>query len=317
MTELNAVSGIVGRRVELVVLDSGAPRPALACILRSAIASGEIVALLGMHPSDLRAFVTAHIPSDFPYVYTPLYEGGETAPNVFAIGETPDRLLRPGIAWLAEHRRARRWFFVGNDYVWPRMMHGVARDLVARHGGSTSSEAYFPFGTEDFDPVFAGIRAAKPDVVLMSLIGDDAVRFNRAFAEAGFAGRMLRFSTAIDENVLYGIGPENTENMVLTAGYFAHLRSMENDVFRESYHAVFGESPPMQNDLGQSCYEGLHYLAALVGQAQSTSARALRRAAGSLFQHRSARFAGKGTARRRKIHVARADGLDLHIVDSR
>jgi urea transport system substrate-binding protein len=315
--DLNAASGLLDAEVDLVVIDAGGSRPEIAAALRRACGSEAIDALVGMHPSDLRAFVTSNLPPDLPYIYTPLYEGGETAANVFAIGETPDRLLQPGIAWLAENRRAQRWFMVGNDYVWPRMMHRVARDLVLRHGGSSVGEAYFPFGARDFDAILAGIRLARPDVVLMSIIGEDAVAFNRAFAEAGLAARMLRFSTAVEENVIYGIGPEMTENMYLTAGYFAHLRSAENDAFRERYHAAFGEAPPMQNDLGESCYEGVHYLAALVTAARSTSARALKRALPAMAHHRSARFAGQGAERSRKVHVAAVEGLEPRLLQSR
>ncbi len=322
MADLNAASGVLGESVELLVLDSGASRAEVARLLANATAPQHVTgrqpidALVGMHPSDLRGFVSRSIPADLPYIYTPLYEGGEFAPNVFAIGETPDRLLRPGIAWMADHHRARRWFFIGNDYVWPRMMHRVARGLVVQHGGCDVGEAYLPFGIQDYEPVLAAIKGAQPDAVLMSLLGDEAIRFNRAFAAAGLPASVERFSTAVDENVLYGIGADCTENMVVSSGYFAHLATRENDVFRERYHGLLGEAPPMQNDLGESCYEGLHYFAALAEHARSTSARAMRRAERSLPFHRSARFAGQGTARHRKIHVAAADGLDLHVLRS-
>ena len=322
MADLNAGSGVLGEPVELVVLDSGASRTEVARRLAEITSPQHVTgyppieALVGMHPSDLRGFVSRSIPADLPYIYTPLYEGGETAPNVFAIGETPDRLLRPGIAWMADHHRARRWFFVGNDYVWPRMMHRVARRLVVQHGGCDVGESYLPFGIQDFEPVLAAIKIARPDALLMSLLGEEAIRFNRAFAAAGLPARIERFSTAVDENVLYGIGADCTENMVVSSGYFAHLATRENDVFRERYHGLLGEAPPMQNDLGESCYEGLHYFAALAEHARSASAGAMRQAARSLPFHRSARFAGQGTARHRQIHVAATDGLDLHVLRS-
>ena len=322
MADLNAASGVLGESVELLVLDSGASRAEVARLLANATAPQHVTgrqpidALVGMHPSDLRGFVSRSIPADLPYIYTPLYEGGEFAPNVFAIGETPDRLLRPGIAWMADHHRARRWFFIGNDYVWPRMMHRVARGLVVQHGGCDVGEAYLPFGIQDYEPVLAAIKGAQPDAVLMSLLGDEAIRFNRAFAAAGLPASVERFSTAVDENVLYGIGADCTENMVVSSGYFAHLATRENDVFRERYHGLLGEAPPMQNDLGESCYEGVHYFAALAEHARSASAGAMRRAARSLPFHTSARFAGQGTARHRKVHVAAADGLDLHVLRS-
>ena len=313
--ELSAGTGLMGEPVDLVVIDSGATAAQLAVALDAAVNEASIGALVGMHTSDLRPFVKARIPSDMPYVYTPLYEGNETAQNVFAIGETPERLLEPGIAWLAEHRHAKRWFMVGNDYVWPRQMHGVAARLIARHGGLTLGEAYVPLGTSDFDSVLRSVKRARPDAVLVSVIGSDAVHFNRAFAEAGLASRMLRFSTAVEENVLYGIGSDNTENMYLTAGYFADLRSAANDVFRERYHSAFGETPPMQNDMGQSCYEGLHYLAALSNHAKSLSARTIRTRMRAMPSPRSVRAPARSDIGP-SVHLASVEGFDPRIIAS-
>ena len=313
--ELSAANGILGDAVELVLIDSGAAKPKIAHDLDAAMARESIAALVGMHTSDLRAFVKGRIPSDMPYIYTPLYEGHETAENVFAIGETPERLLEPGIAWLAEHRSVRRWFLIGNDYVWPRMMHGVASGLIGRQGGTVVGERYVPLGATDFDEVLRVVRSVQPDAVLVSVIGEDAVHFNRAFAEAGLARGILRFSTAVEENILYGIGADKTENMYLTAGYFAHVRSAANDGFRERYHGAFGDAPPMQNDIGQSCYEGVHFLATLANHARSMSAKTLRKRVTGMPRYRSARSASVGGTHR-AIHLARVEGFHPHIIAS-
>ena len=316
--EVNAAAGILGQQVELLTIDAGQSRAVVAQALRRMIRDERIEALVAMHLSDLRGFVASIIPSELPYVYTPLYEGGEANANVFAIGETPDRLLRPGIEWLADHRRVERWYLVGNDYIWPQAMHGRARRLLRDLGANVVGSSLLPFAMADYAPILDRIRAERPDAILMSLVGEDAVSFNRAFAESRLSRGILRFSTAIEENVLYGIGPDNTENMHLSGGYFSHLRSAENDAFRDDYHAAYGEAPPVQNEIGQSCYEGMHYLAALMNHAGSPAASAMRRATSTMEPfHRSARFSGLGTDRSRKVHVATADGIDLRIVHSR
>ncbi|WP_131194804.1 substrate-binding domain-containing protein [Lichenihabitans psoromatis] len=318
VAELNAGAGMLGQSVDLVIIDAGQTRSHVERVLRDIVVSQSVDALVGMHLSDLRGIVASQIPPDMPYVYTPLYEGGDAVSNVFAIGETPDRLLRPGIEWLTTHRRAERWWLIGNDYIWPHVVHRHARQMLRQLGCRVVGSALLPFDLEDYEPILDQIRADRPDAVLMSLIGEDAVRFNRAFAEAGLAGDVLRFATAIDENVLYGIGAENTENMHLSSGYFAHLRSPENDAFRERYHAAFGASPPVQNDIGQSCYEGLHYLAALMGVAGTSSAPAMRSVVnGATPLHRSARASDPTRERSRRVHLAVADGVDVRVVQSR
>lgn len=312
--ELNGGRGLLDEAVELVPLDSGAPRQVIARQIARARRRHGIKALVGMHTSDLRAFVAAQLPPDMPYVYTPLYEGSERAPNIFAIGETPDRLLAPGIVWLAEERRVTRWFLLGNDYVWPRIVHGVAARLIGDEGGRIVGTCHVPLGSDDFAPALAAIARSGAQAVVVSLIGQDAVHFNRAFAQAGLAARLYRFSTAVEENVIYGIGADNTENMILTSGYFADLRTAANDAFRERYHTIHGDTPPMQNDIGESCYEGLQFLAGLGNRVGSLSARALRGGLRGMPAHRTARSHLPGGAR--SVHLATVEGLHPRVIQS-
>lgn len=103
--------------------------------------------------------------------------------------------------------------------------------------------------------------------------------------------------------------------MYLTAGYFAHLRSAATDFFEERYHAAFGETPPMQNDVASSCDEGLHSLAALSNHARSPSAPSLRRSIDDMPTHRSARSYGPSSSTR-PIHLARVEGFEPRVIAS-
>ena len=188
---------------------------------------GEAEAVIGMHISAVRIALIAALRGRVPYVYTPVYEGGEQAPGVFMVGETPDLQLQPPIHWLAERRGARRWYLIGNDYVWPRVSHRAARRYVAAAGGTVVGEDYVAFGSE-YQPCLDRIRAARPDVVLVSMVGGDCIAFNRAFAESGLARHILRLSMASEENTLLGIGADHAENLYFAAGYLANLKTAEN-----------------------------------------------------------------------------------------
>jgi ABC-type branched-subunit amino acid transport system substrate-binding protein len=106
------------------------------------------------------------------------------------------------------------------------------------------------------------------DAVLVSLIGQDAVDFNRAFGRAGLSRSVLRLSCALGENELLGIGAENAENLFVASGYFASLDTDANLAFKQRYREHFGERAPTLNTFGQSTYEGVHFLAALFESAQ-------------------------------------------------
>src|SRR3546814_11247831 len=106
-------------------------------------------------------------------------------------------------------RGARRWVLVGNDYVWPRASHAQARRFIGEFGGSVVGEAYLPLGTEDFDYCLDRLATLQADGVLLSLVGPDAIAFNRAFGERGLHRRMLQLSMSTDANTLPGLGPDN------------------------------------------------------------------------------------------------------------
>ncbi|MDB5943289.1 MAG: putative bacterial extracellular solute-binding protein [Ramlibacter sp.] len=261
--ELNIAHGLGGRRCRLVLVDASEAALDVGATVKGLIDAGEVDALVGMHTSLVRHRILRAAAGCVPFVYTPLYEGGETTPGVFAIGETPARTLRPAIAWTAERYRPRRWALVGNDYVWPRVSHALARRYIRESGAEVVAERYVTLGTQDFAATLDEIRRVRADAVVMSLIGQDAVDFNRAFAAAGLQRRALRLSTAVEENTLMAIGADNTEGLHVAAGYFSSLATDDNLRFKERYETRFGHRAPTLNTLGQSTYEGMYFLAQL------------------------------------------------------
>ena len=133
--EVNAGGGILGREIELVFTDAGADPDLVAEDTLDLIAENRAEAVIGMHISAVRVALVRALRGRLPYVYTPVYEGGERSPGLFMVGETPARQLKPAIHWLADHRQARRWYLIGNDYVWPHVSHRAARRYVKETGG--------------------------------------------------------------------------------------------------------------------------------------------------------------------------------------
>ena len=311
--EINAAGGILDRPVRIVVGNAGFGRLQAAEEAASLIELEGVSAVVGMHPSDARASVISAIGGRVPYVYTPQYEGGENDLDVLAIGETADELMKPAIPWLIGHRNARRFFLVGNDYIWPEVSHRAARRIIRSSGAEVVGNVLLPFGLTDHSRTFDMIRKAKPDVVLMYLLGQEAVDFNRAFCEAGLDRRHIRYSTATDETVIYGIGPDNLENFYVSSCYLANLRYRENDSFLENYRSSFGAHAPMPNAFGESCFEGVHYFAQMAASYGSLAMKDVRKSRGDRMGFRGRRRTSRRVSDcgRKLIHIARADGIDL------
>lgn len=317
--ELNAASGIAGRPCRLLTINAGDDARELESALTGLIGEHAVDALVGMHTSAVRLDLLKAVGGQIPFVYTPLYEGGERTPGVFAIGETTRRQLQPAIQWISMQRRPKRWFFVGNDYVWPHAAHRLAHRFVTEAGAQVVGDMYLPFGGGDYAEVLDAIRRQRADAVLLSLIGQDTIDFNRAFGEAGLAGQIVRLSCALGENELLGIGARNTADLYVASGYFASLPTDANLGFKERYRGRYGVRAPTLDTFGQSTYEGIHFLAALLDDAHG---RRLSEYAGlaqlgtAPLAYRSARgaaYAG-GRVNRVPIYLARAEGHHFEVI---
>ena len=313
--EINRRGGILGRELELSIYESGGPLEDVVRRAEQAIAFDEVDLIMGSHISAVRVALRKVTRDRIPYIYTPVYEGGEQTPGVMAIGETPRWQSRPAIQWLADVKRASRWYLIGSDYVWPWHSHRAVKRYIAEAGGRVVGEEFVPLGEDNHESHLARIKAARPDVVLISLIGTDSITFNRAFGECGLAATTLRLAGAMDETVLLGIGADNTENLYCASGYFNCVGSRANDDFLIRYHAMFGPHAPPVGSVGQSNYEGLRFLEAAAKQAGSLLMGPLLRAARNVV-YAGAR--GPITIRDGRaempMYLAGADGLYFRVI---
>lgn len=261
--EINAEGGVLARELRLSVVDGSGPPQRVADEVGALVAAGLVDAVVGWHISAVRQAVAPRIAGRVPYVYTALYEGGERTPGVFLVGETPSKQLLPAMRWLRSEHGIRKWCIVGDDYVWPRITAKAARAYAGLCDGAISEEIFVPLGTTEFGNVLQRVERCQADAVLILLVGEDAVHFNRAFARAGFHERCRRLSTLMDENMLLASGTGNTRGICATAAYFETLTTPESLDFGCRYTRRFGADAPMLNSPGESCYEGVAMLAAL------------------------------------------------------
>jgi hypothetical protein len=116
--------------------------------------------------------------------------------------------------------------------------------------------------------------------------------------------------------MLYALGANCTENLFSTSAYYSQIRSRNNDAFLERYHTCFGDTPPPANAFGQSCYEGIYFLAALANQVGSLRPAELRKCVGRATQVRTARGLAPTTVAgvAGPIHLAVADGHEFRLI---
>ncbi|TCO45578.1 ABC-type branched-subunit amino acid transport system substrate-binding protein [Kribbella antiqua] len=310
--QLNARNGIAGRQIELVQVDAGRAPEVVAEEVGRLVDTGRVDAVAGWHISAVRVALTKRIGGRVVYAFAAMHEGSDDTPGVFMLGERPVNQLLPATHWLREHHGARRWVVVGNDYVYPRVTGSVAQEALQGTASEIVQSAYIPLGTSDFQSVLNDLSDARADGVIMLLMGQDAVHFNRQFARRGLSDKLLRLSPAIEENTLLGAGAGANDNMYAAAAYFDGLQTVESGEFAKQYYARFGRWAPALNAVGESCYEAIRFLARL-GEVSGSIAMTAALPTGHFYDSPRGLMRLDGNLVDQDVYLATADGLEFKI----
>ena len=313
--QLNRRDGIGGRRVELIKVDAGRTPEAVADEVGALVDSGRVEAVAGWHISAVRQAITRRIGGRVVYAFAAMHEGRDDTPGVYMLGERPINQLLPATHWMRRELGISRWAIVGNDYVFPRVTGAIARQALAQQGPSEIvSETYVPLGTTDFRPVLGDLTQQGIDGVIMLLMGQDAVHFNRQFARAGLSTVLPRLSPAVEENTLLAGGPGANDGLYAAAAYFDGLRTTESLELARDYHARWGPWAPALNAVGESCYEAIHFLAQMALVNGSLDVRALgRMGSGHFYDSPRGLMRLDGNLVNQDVYVAAARGLEFEV----
>jgi ABC-type branched-subunit amino acid transport system substrate-binding protein len=263
--QLNSAGGIAGRQVELVVVDGGRAPFEVAAEVGALVDSGRVEAVAGWHISAVRQAITQCVGGRVLYAFAAMHEGRDDTRGVFMLGERPINQLLPAAHWMREELGTGRWAIVGNDYVFPRVTGATARVALQGSPSEIVSETYVPLGTTDFRTVLRDLEKGGVDGVMMLLMGQDAVHFNRQFARLGLDDRLTRLSPAVEENTLLGGGSDAHHGLYAAAAYFDGMATAEGSELARAYYQRFGPWAPVLNAVGESCYEAVLFLSR-VGQ---------------------------------------------------
>lgn len=314
--QLNERSGIAGRRVELVIVDGGQSPEQVAEDVARLVDAGRVEAIAGWHISAVRQAITRRVGGRVVYVYAAMHEGRDDTRGVFMLGERPVNQLLPAAGWMHEQLGVGRWAVVGNDYVFPRVTAAAARAALRGGPSSIVAETYVPLGTTDFRTVLDGLRRPDVEGVIMLLMGQDAVHFNRQFAHAGLSAAMPRLSPAVEENTLLGGGAGANDGLYAAAAYFDGMGTTEGSELEHAYYARYGEYAPPLNAVGESCYEAVHFLARMgriCGRIDVDAAETMR--SGHFYEGPRGLMRLDGNLMNQDVYLAAANGLEFDVQD--
>jgi urea transport system substrate-binding protein len=313
--EVNAHGGILGREVVAEIVDGGDRPDQVAADVRRRVDAGDVQAVSGWHISSVREALVPVLAGRVPYAYPSLYEGGESRRGVFCSGETPDVQIAPALRWMRDELGARRWFVVGDDYVWPHLSARAVRGFAHELDLDIVGEAFVALGAMDVERLVDRVERAPCDGVLMLLVGQDAVDVNREFARRGLDDRLVRFSPLMEENMLLASGADATRNLFVASSYFRSMATAGALDLLGGYLRKHGPEAPALSSAAESCHEGLHTLAAIAHRAATDRLEAWDAAVdGTAYEGPRGTVEFRGRQARQPVHLAVADGVDFDVL---
>jgi ABC-type branched-subunit amino acid transport system substrate-binding protein len=315
VSEINGAGGILGREVVSEVVDGGQHPSRVAAQVRDRVERGAVDAVSGWHISSVREALVPALAGRVPYAYPALYEGGETRSGVFCCGETPDQQIAPALRWLRDEVGVRRWYVVGDDYVWPRVSARAVRTFAHELDLDVVGQSFTQLGAGRVEHLVTHVERAGCDGVLMLLVGQDAVEFNREFARRGLSGRLVRFSPLMEENMLLASGADATANLYVASSYFRSMATAGAMDLLGNYLHVHGRGAPALSSAAESCYEGLHTLASLARRAGGDRLADWDAVVdGTAYDGPRGTVEFRGRQARQRVHLAVADGFDFDVL---
>ena len=275
--EINAKGGLLGRKIQPVIADGKSDWPTFAKEAERLITQENVSVIFGCWTSASRKTVAPVIEKyNQLLVYPMAYEGLEQSPNIIYTGAAPNQQVIPAIKWSLDHL-GKRFYLIGSDYVWPRSINEIMKDTIKALGAELVGEDYIFFGSSNVSKAIEKIKAAKPDVVLSSVVGDTNKAFYQALTDAGLPAEKLPVvSVSIGEEELRSLPIRSLEGHYSAWNYFEAIKTPENARFIRAFRDRYGENR-VTSDVIATSYFSVRLWARAVQEEQSIDVERVRR----------------------------------------
>jgi urea transport system substrate-binding protein len=286
--DINKKGGLLGRKVEAVVVDPASNWPLFAEKARDLLSKEKVAAVFGCWTSVSRKSVLPVFEELNGLLFYPVqYEGEESSNNVFYTGAAPNQQAIPAVEYLMseEGGLVKRWILEGTDYVYPRTTNKILEAFLKSKGVAPEDIKinYTPFGHSDWQTEVAAIKnfasAGKKTAVVSTINGDANVPFYKELANAGIkASDIPVVAFSVGEEELAGIDTKNLVGHLAAWNYFQSVKNPTNDAFIKQWHDFIKNPKRVTNDPMEAHYIGFKMWTQAVKQAGTIEVDAVRQA---------------------------------------
>jgi urea transport system substrate-binding protein len=285
--EINAKGGVMGKKLEPVVVDPASNWPLFAERARQLITQDKVAVVFGCWTSVSRKSVLPVFEELNSLLFYPVqYEGEELSKNVFYTGAAPNQQAIPAVEYLMskDGGSAKRFVLLGTDYVYPRTTNKILRAFLKSKGVADADimEEYTPFGHSDYQTIIANVKkfasAGKKTAVVSTINGDSNVPFYKELGNAGLKATdvpVVAFS--VGEEELRGVDTKPLVGHLAAWNYFMTIKNPTNTEFAKKWadyakaKGIAGhKDKPLTNDPMEATYIGINMWKQAVEKAKST-----------------------------------------------
>src|SRR5437762_11440097 len=297
IAEQNKKGGLLGKKLEAVVVDPASDWPLFAEKARELLEKDKVAVTFGCWTSVSRKSVLPVFEKDKGLLFYPVqYEGEEMSPNIFYTAEAVNQQATPAVDYMLAQGK-KKFYLLGSDYVYPQttnlvlleylLSKGVPLDNIG--GGFKKDESgkiiaagkYTPCGHTDYQQIVAEIKqfaAGGKACVINTLNGDTNVPFFKEYAAAGLTSETCPVcSFSISEDEFRGLPAKQLVGQLGCWTYFQSIKSPANKKFVADFQAWLKKStvPGIVKDGRVTCspmvlsYDGVYLWKAAVEKAKS------------------------------------------------
>ncbi|RUW51383.1 urea ABC transporter substrate-binding protein [Mesorhizobium sp. M00.F.Ca.ET.151.01.1.1] len=278
--EQNAKGGLLGKKLEAVVVDPASNWPLFAEKARELISKDKVAAVFGCWTSVSRKSVLPVFSELDNILFYPVqYEGEESERNVFYTGAAPNQQAIPAVDYLMskDGGSVKRWVLEGTDYVYPRTTNKILEAYLKSKGVAAEDimTNYTPFGFSDWQTEVSAIKkfgsAGKKTAVVSTVNGDANVPFYKELGNQGIKAEdipVMAFS--VGEEELAGLDTKPLVGHLAAWNYFESVSTPENKKFIADWHKFIKNNKRTTNDPMEAHYIGFNMWVKAVQKAGTT-----------------------------------------------
>ncbi|WP_422679915.1 urea ABC transporter substrate-binding protein [Chelatococcus albus] len=254
--EQNKKGGVLGKKLQAVVVDPASNWPLFAEKARELLTKDKVAATFGCWTSVSRKSVLPVFEELNGILFYPVqYEGEESSRNIFYTGAAPNQQAIPAVDYLMQNEGVQRWVLEGTDYVYPRTTNKILEAYLKSKGVKDEdiSVNYTPFGHSDWQTRVAAIKkfgsAGKKTAVVSTINGDANVPFYKELANQGVKATdipVVAFS--VGEEELAGIDTKPLVGHLAAWNYFQSVDNAANKDFIAKWKAFTRNDRRVTND---------------------------------------------------------------------